>query len=98
MNLNSGSAFSYIPSHGTIPAHGAVEIKVRFRPDRISEKYFEKMKIHVDEQKTVRYFYFTGSCYPRQAYVTLFKPLVMPEDEDVRRKVEYAFDSFRVKD
>jgi hypothetical protein len=40
LNSNSGSAFSYVPSHGSIPAHGTIDIKVRFRPDRISEKYF----------------------------------------------------------
>lgn len=47
-NSNSSSAFSYIPSNGTIPAHGTVEIKVRFKPDRISEKYYEKVKVHVE--------------------------------------------------
>lgn len=56
------------------------------------------MKIHVEEQKEVKYFYFTGSCYPRQAYATLYKPLAMPQDADLRRKAEYAFDYLRTKD
>ena len=47
-NTNSGSAFSYIPSYGVLPAHGSVEVKVKFRPDRISEKYYEKMMVHVE--------------------------------------------------
>ena len=34
-NSNSGSAFSYVPSHGQLPAHGTVDVEVRFRPDRI---------------------------------------------------------------
>jgi hypothetical protein len=46
-NSNSSSAFSYVPSNGAIAAHATVEIKVRFRPDRISEKYYEKVKVHV---------------------------------------------------
>jgi hypothetical protein len=39
-NSNSSSAFSYIPSNGTIAALATIEIKVRFKPDRIGEKYY----------------------------------------------------------
>ena len=35
-NTNSGSAFIYIPSHGSIPPHGSIEIKAKFKPDRIN--------------------------------------------------------------
>ena len=54
--------------------------------------------MHIEEQKTVPYFYFSGSCFPRQAYATLYRPPAMPQDTDVRLKAEYAFDSLRVKD
>jgi hypothetical protein len=54
--------------------------------------------VHIEEQKTVRYFYFSGSCYNRQAYATLYKAPAIPEDSEVRTKAEYAFDSLRVKD
>lgn len=40
LNNNSGSAFTYIPAQGVIPAHEMMEIKARFRPDRISERYY----------------------------------------------------------
>ena len=40
LNSNSGSAFSYVPSQGTIAPHSTVELKARFRPDRISERYY----------------------------------------------------------
>lgn len=40
----------------------------------------------------------SGCCYPRQAYLCYYRPAVMPEDEQVKRKVEYAFDSLRNKD
>lgn len=46
----------------------------------------------------MKYFYITASCYSRQAYLTTYRPNLMPSDEEVRRKVEYAFDSLRVKD
>lgn len=80
-NLNSSSAFSYIPSNGVIAAHGTIDIKVRFKPDRISEKYFEKIKVHVEEQKEVKYFYITAFSYPRQAYITHFRPSLMPTND-----------------
>ena len=79
-NSNSSSAFSYVPSTGAIPAHGTTEVKVRFKPDRISEKYFEKICVHVEEQKEVKYFFLTASAYPRQAYVTSYRPMVMPHE------------------
>jgi hypothetical protein len=79
-NSNSSSAFSYIPSTGAIAAHATTEVKVRFKPDRISEKYYEKVRVHVEEQKEVRHFYLTASAYSRQAYVTAFRPNLMPTD------------------
>ena len=87
LNNNSGSAFSYIPSNGHLPAHGTVEIKIHFKPDRIGEKFYEKIKVHVEEQKSVKYLYVAGACYPRQAYIADYNPLVMPSDKTVRRKV-----------
>jgi hypothetical protein len=39
-NSNSSSAFTYVPSTGAIPAHAVTEVRVRFKPDRISEKYY----------------------------------------------------------
>lgn len=46
----------------------------------------------------MKYFYITASCYSRQGYLTSYRPNLMPSDEEVRRKVEYAFDSLRIKD
>ena len=54
--------------------------------------------MHVEEQKSVKYLYVAGSCYPRQAYIADYNPISMPTDEKVRRKVEYVFDSLRIKD
>ena len=46
----------------------------------------------------MRYFYFSGSCYNRQAFVTLYKAPTMPEDADVLNRAEGSYDSLRVKD
>ena len=54
--------------------------------------------MHIEEQKSVKHFYFSGNCYNRQAYASLYRAPMMPEDSDVRRKAEYSFDSLRVKD
>lgn len=54
--------------------------------------------MHIEEQKTTCYYYFSGSCYSRQAYLTLHRPPAMPEDAQVRVKAEYAFDVLRVRD
>ena len=51
-NSNSSRAISYIPMSGKIPPNDSVDVKVKFVPDRISEKYYNKIKIFVPEQKT----------------------------------------------
>jgi hypothetical protein len=35
-NINSSSPFLYVPSCGKVPANGQVDVKVIFKPDRIS--------------------------------------------------------------
>jgi hypothetical protein len=37
--------------NGIIAPNGSIDIKVRFKPDRIGEKYFEKIKVFVSEQR-----------------------------------------------
>ena len=98
LNSTSSSAFSYVPSQGVIAPHSHIEVKARFRPDRVGERFYEKIKVQIEEQKKVCYFYFSGSCFGRQAYATLYKAPAMPEDSQVRQKAEYAFDSLRVRD
>ena len=63
----------YIPSSGKIPANGQVDIKIIFKPDRLSENFFEKIKVNVPEQKNEKFIYVSGYCYPRQAYVKNYK-------------------------
>lgn len=73
-------------------------MKIKFKPDRIGEKYYEKIKVHVEEQKDIKYVYVYGSCYQRQAYVADFKESKMPSDEEVSKKVESSFDWLKIKD
>lgn len=46
-NINSARPILYIPSSGKIPANGQVDIKILFKPDRINENFFEKIKVNV---------------------------------------------------
>lgn len=44
-NKNGSQAFSFIPSEGKIPAHKTLDVKVIFRPDRVSENFYEVVRI-----------------------------------------------------
>lgn len=46
-NSNGSKVFSFIPSEASIDALKSVDIKVIFKPDRISEKFFELITIDV---------------------------------------------------
>jgi len=64
-NQNSSKVFSYIPSEAFIEAHKEVEIKLIFKPDRISEKFFELISIDVPKQKDEKKLFIWGYCFPR---------------------------------
>ena len=46
-NLNGSKVFSYIPSEAQIEALKSIEVKLIFKPDRVSEKFFELITIDV---------------------------------------------------
>jgi len=52
LNNNQGiKAFSFSPTEGTILPSKEETIKVLFKPDRISEKYYTYVKIDVPNQQ-----------------------------------------------
>lgn len=79
-NANSSRPFLYIPSSGKIPANGQVDIKIIFKPDRVNENFFEKIKVNVPEQKKEQPVFVSGYCYPRQAYVKNYKESRVPSN------------------
>lgn len=49
-NSNSSAAITYIPSSGKIAPNSETTVKVLFKPDRVHEKFYEKIKVFVPEQ------------------------------------------------
>jgi hypothetical protein len=72
-NTSSIQPFTFIPTEGFIEPNASTEIKVKFKPDRISDKYYELIHIFVPEQKDEKRIFIWGSCYSRQAYVSNYK-------------------------
>jgi hypothetical protein len=91
-------AFLFIPSKGALKAGETLQIKIIFNPDRVSEEYFNYIKIDVPNQKTERFIYLKGACFPRQAYVIHYKPFEMPILEDLNTKLEQPLDFIRQRD
>lgn len=91
-------AFLYIPSKGTLKAGENLQVKIIFNPDRVSEEYYNFVKIDVPNQKTERFLYLKGACFPRQAYVCQFKAFEMPQQEELQQKVEQPLDFIRQRD
>lgn len=80
-NSNSSQPIIYIPSSGVIPPNSETTVKVIFKPDRIHEQFYEKIKVFVPEQEHERYIFVRGFCYPRQAYVKNFVENIIPTNE-----------------
>eukprot|EP01017_Pseudomicrothorax_dubius_P009283 TRINITY_DN13124_c0_g1_i2.p1 TRINITY_DN13124_c0_g1~~TRINITY_DN13124_c0_g1_i2.p1 ORF type:complete len:352 (-),score=62.77 TRINITY_DN13124_c0_g1_i2:3-1058(-) len=93
------SPFSFIPSDADVEPGKEVVVKVTFRPDRISEKFYEFLSINVPNQIKEKRIYIVGSCYPRSAFVTLHRPLVFPtRAEDLIARHETSFELIKVRD
>lgn len=73
-NNNGSAVFSYIPSEASIEAHSQLEVKVIFKPDKISEKFFELISIDVPNQNKEQRVFLYGSCYNRTAYIKYNAP------------------------
>jgi len=43
-NLNRSEVFSFIPSEFSIQSHEEIDVKIIFKPDRISEKFTQSVK------------------------------------------------------
>ncbi len=68
-NKNGSKVFSFIPSEAIIDAHEEIDINIIFKPDRISDKFFELVTVDVPNQKDEKQLFVYGSCYPRSAYI-----------------------------
>jgi hypothetical protein len=91
-------AFLYFPAKGLIDSRQACTVKVVFYPDRVSEKYYNVVKIDVPNQKNEKSIFIKGACYPRQGYISYFKPLEFPRKEELEEAPEHPLDFLKVKD
>jgi len=71
---------------------------VKFKPTRISENFYELIKIEVPNQINPKFLFIKGSCYARQAYISYFKPFLFPKVESVDKKHEDALDFIHIDD
>lgn len=56
---------------------------MRFRPDRVSDQYYNLINIEIPEQKNPKSIYLFGYSYPKQAYISIFKPLKLYTPTDL---------------
>lgn len=98
-NLNGTQVFSFIPSEAIIPARQEMNVKLIFKPDRISDRLYELISIDVPNQKLEKRLFIWGSCYNRQAYANLYTPYdTIPNAAIMAKKFEFPFDILKVKD
>lgn len=97
-NLSGQSAFTCIPTEGLIEPNKDIEVKVRLKPDRLGERFYELIHVLVPEQKDEKRIYIWGNCYPRQAYLAIHKPEMLYKAEDLPKHVEQTYDSLKIKD
>lgn len=99
MLSNFFKAFIFIPAQGTIESKQEKEIKVIFKPDRVSEKYYSLTVIDVPHQKEEKKLFLYGFCYPRQTFIRYYQPHnVIPNESELKKPIEFPFDILKTKD
>jgi hypothetical protein len=68
-----------IPSGGIIPALSSETIKVIFNPDRVSNDYFQILKLNVPNQVKEQMIYLRGYSYKRQNFIREENPFIWRE-------------------
>jgi len=82
VNKKGLSNFTFIPSEGIVPSSSTLKIKVIFSPDRVSNHYFQILKVNVPNQVSEQMIYVRGFSYRRQNFIR-------EEDPFKWRDVEY---------
>lgn len=68
-----------IPSGGIIPASSTEKIKVIFTPDRVSNEYFQILKLNVPNQVKEQMIYLRGYSNSRQNFIREENPFIWRE-------------------
>lgn len=98
-NLNRSEVFSFIPQEFPLNSQEEIDVKVIFKPDRVSEKFHYSILIDVPNQKVERVLFLYGSCYPRQVFLRNYQPyLALPKEEELIKNLETPFEILKLKD
>lgn len=65
VNRKGLNNFTFIPSEGIVPSSSSLKIKVIFNPDRISNHYFQILKLNVPNQVKEQLIYVRGNACSR---------------------------------
>ncbi|CAK81749.1 unnamed protein product (macronuclear) [Paramecium tetraurelia] len=91
--------FQFIPQEAIVNAQQEITCKVIFKPDRVSDKFYDLISVHVPNQKSEKRVFIWGYCYNRQAYVNIYQPYnLIPQINEINKKIEFPFDQLKLKD
>jgi hypothetical protein len=86
VNKKGLSNFTFIPSEGIVPSSSSLKVKVIFSPDRISNHYFQILKLNVPNQVKEQMIYVRGFSYKRQNFIREEDPFIWRELEYFKSK------------
>ena len=79
LNKKGLSNFTCIPSEGIVKSQSSLSVKVIFHPDRISDHYFQILKLDVPNQVKEQMIYLRGYSYKRQNFIREHDPFIWRE-------------------
>lgn len=86
VNKKGLSNFTFIPSEGIVPSSSSLKVKVIFCPDRISNHYFQILKLNVPNQVKEQMIYVRGFSYSRQTFIREEDPFIWREVEEFKSR------------
>ena len=81
VNKKGLSNFTFIPSEGIVPSSSSLKVKIIFNPDRVSNHYFQILKLEVPNQVKEQMIYVRGFSYRRQIFAREEDPFIWREIE-----------------
>lgn len=76
VNKKGLNNFTFIPSEGIVPSSSSLTIKMIFHPDRVSNEYFQILKLNVPNQVKEQNIYIRGYSYDRQNFIREENPFI----------------------
>lgn len=86
VNKKGLSNFTFIPSEGIVPSSSSLKVKIIFHPDRVSNFYFQILKLNVPNQVKEQMIFVKGHSYTRQNFIREEDPFKWRELEVYKSK------------